>query len=98
MEKYALIDIGSNTISLSFIAHPGKYYNLQLFNRVGGSKILPFLRKDQQISIDVKNQYYYLKDNLNIGLPQIIINSDFASQIDKIYYKNEAKERDFKKI
>jgi len=90
------LNTGSNSISLSFIAHPGKYYNLQLFNSVGGSKILIFSRKDQHIYVEVKNQYYYLNNNTNIELPQIIINSDFASQINKIYYRNEKKERKFK--
>ena len=79
----------NNEIELDLFAHPGKYYNLKLFNEFGGSKTFEFKRKEENIEISVKNIYYYSKDNSNLELPVINITGGYYDKIDKIYYKDD---------
>ena len=79
-------DGDNNKISLYIVAHPGKKYNIQLFNEKGSSKIYDFINQiDDDIRIIVTNPYYYNANNIN--RPKITISGKIAQFIDKIFYK-----------
>ena len=83
----------NNEITLTIVAHPGKNYNIQLFNEKGSSKIYELTKNKEDIIINIDKPYYY--NATFLSLPKITISGGFASQIKNIYFKNERKNETF---
>ena len=75
-----------NKINLVIVVHPGKNYNIQLFNEKGSSKIYEFISEiDDNIIITVSNPYYYNSSNIN--LPRVTISGKMQNLLIKYIIK-----------
>ena len=91
---YANTNANENYLYFDFVAHPGKSYNIQLDNGRGFSKILQLGRKIENIEFSLDKQYYVINANPGI-IPSIIVQGDYALNIEYIYYRNERKREKF---
>ena len=90
----AFTSTNDNYLSFNFVAHPGKSYNIQLYNGRGFSKILQLGRKIENIEFSLDKKYYVINVNPEI-IPSIIVQGDYASDIEYIYYRNERNREKF---
>ena len=85
---YALTIGEKNYLEFYLTAHPGKIYNIQLFNSKGKSKIIQLGKKVENISFSLKRSYYVINTNESI-VPSFTVKGDYAQNIQYIFYRNE---------
>ena len=92
---FSITNSETNYLDFNLVAHPGKTYNIQLFNSRGKSKIIQLGKKKENISFSLKREYYIINVDFKIT-PSITVQGDYAQNIEYIYYRNERINEPFK--